>query len=808
MNQEAVPKVNINLAPIDANSWTVDNWQVPVPLGDCSVHLLLCNGRIRRAFIMDGGKKADQVDPKSAILDTLELIDDKYGKYWSLNKWVVTHWDEDHYQGVLDLLLSDEKNLTRKHHEDVGSKVKKSFRTAYFGKNPRLYSGADYNLGVKKSGKKDIPPLVEKMSKLVPEYFDDTKYKFGESLIGLDLFTGRSCFKGGVKPDLDFSSVEEALEFKDAPHFTVLGASGYAVGPKSKILGPFQENPKEISKNETSILSLLHWGKESAYFTGGDGNPRAELEAIMPFLEKYKMLPVNTYKLDHHGSSKENIYQTAASNPEIELIRRLQAPNLLVTPGNQYGHPTFDLVTLLSQCTYGNGTRPVLYTTRLPYWMSKAPTGKDINLDHLKALEKVHLAAADRSSKNNALATALNLQAAVRHVILQGDQEYRDAHEAFKHSLQTFQNAPNLPSWEETSAEYRRLATAYKKALREYYARNDPHEEEPERPHIFDAKDTVQEDREMVKFTTMRFWRTINKQASNVHQQSYSIIRFKFDRTAKAQIVSMDRQGYTQELVNPESPEEDFDSQDEDSEESSDDETPYLQYLEFQEELRAYLKDQTESQIHQEELLENNSKNGLDQSNGSMDLSDEIIEIGSPNRSNNSINLFDFGHSDKKNLSQTSNTSGDQSYDLDTSIDLPGEDYHAFRYVDALASTVAFKLAKGEEYTLRVDYKQLEDEMIPDLVKLSGEIGQNLCMRMLLEGVHDHLRLNDFRMKGETPEKLRPLPEDAKEVDYDKWAENDVQKHGDHEGSKPIKPKKSVTNVLKQQDGNVTKKKP
>ena len=95
-------------------SYEVLTYQIPVPLGDCSVHVLLQRGEVMKSFIMDGGKndgpKEKAVDKiKSALafirkdLTEMNVANDA----WKLDSWVVTHWDEDHYVGVMDLATED-----------------------------------------------------------------------------------------------------------------------------------------------------------------------------------------------------------------------------------------------------------------------------------------------------------------------------------------------------------------------------------------------------------------------------------------------------------------------------------------------------------------------------------------------------------------------------------------------------------------------------------------------------------------------------------------------------------------------------
>jgi hypothetical protein len=84
----------LSLAPKDLlEGWTVYNYQVPVPQGDCSVHLLCHEDTCVSAFVMDGGLGSKA----GACLDrALAKIRTDHGLtgQW-LRGWVCTHWDAE-----------------------------------------------------------------------------------------------------------------------------------------------------------------------------------------------------------------------------------------------------------------------------------------------------------------------------------------------------------------------------------------------------------------------------------------------------------------------------------------------------------------------------------------------------------------------------------------------------------------------------------------------------------------------------------------------------------------------------------------
>jgi hypothetical protein len=101
-----VDEARASMTPyINKELHTVVTYQLPVPCGDCSVHLLIDkSGETCSAFIMDGGRDAQRLEACQVVicgLKTIALIHNITDPF--LRAWVVTHWDKDHYDGVLDL---------------------------------------------------------------------------------------------------------------------------------------------------------------------------------------------------------------------------------------------------------------------------------------------------------------------------------------------------------------------------------------------------------------------------------------------------------------------------------------------------------------------------------------------------------------------------------------------------------------------------------------------------------------------------------------------------------------------------------
>ncbi|KAF3171294.1 hypothetical protein EYR41_010098 [Orbilia oligospora] len=771
--------------------WKVDNWQIPVPLGDCSVHLLVKNRKIERAFIMDGGKKADGIDPAVPILNTLSLIDKKYGTNWVLNRWVVTHWDEDHYEGVLSLLESEESDIFRTKTKRRGKprpQEYKTFRSAYFCAIPELYCGAEYE-------HLNSDKVVERIKKVINSV-GWGEVIAGRGLLRRDLFTGRFW-----PPDTDCSAELKELagsnkkpltglgtgkkktinqldgapspDFGDAPHFTVLGAGGFALAPQTANVtfsGPFKEG-STISKNETSILSLIHWPRpdtKAAYFTGGDGNPDAELNAIIPLLNLYEKLPVNTFKLDHHGSSKENIQKTNAEDPPkdaslrdvwpknqgalkpekedkqgLEVIRQLQPRNILVTPGNQYGHPTFDVITLLSCCRFEDEIRPVLHTTRSPYWMLKPPSGKDINLGHFEALEDVHLEARNIMFEEKALVTLLGAQAELHDEVLGSNEEYTRAYDGFKKYYQEVCGAKDPPTWLEAIAEVERQQKNTIKELKEFYNKKNYKGEEPSWSSFLDSRDIVQEYREQIQDISKTHWGTLSGQTVEIDQLPYYLVRFTFDESAEPEIDIMDETGNIVPTGEPGSQEQSFYS-----ESDSEDEYSVVDPGSNKKRIGTTDRDSTQKindvpRLHTYKL----------RSEGQIKKSKILAALAI-------VNLPD-----------------EEKYKLFEQV---------YQYTEDLVENLLLNHS-GDK--LVVDYKCLRLSLEKELEKIFQDSGSPE-ITMMTDEIHHHLRRNYFQRAKETRDIVDTPSLNAGEITYYLRTEDVIDIFGDTRGSRMIKPRK------------------
>ncbi|KAG6038680.1 hypothetical protein E4U41_003891 [Claviceps citrina] len=384
--------------------WRVANYQIPVPIGDCSAHFLINkedDNKVKNAFLMDGGTNAGGYQAWAQILKGLRLIDLELGSDWKFDSWVVTHWDEDHYRGVQEL-LSCPARMTRciRHLDEAvtGRTTPSTFRQQYFTAEPWLLCGAlDHVMFDEKKGEKDgrlkflHPFMSDPTANLTTVMKDALKTVHKDEivqsqhiiqsaglrcittapLVGIDLFSrtrqfnldGETCPQMQSADDLLWNIMPDPKSVR--PRFCVVGANGYGIGKAE----PYQPQP---SRNETSILALLFWPGPAgsgccSYFTGGDGHPVVERNIVDRWMQN------NNDEFKPHGTEITDI-----------VINKMKPKGLLVTPGNRHGHPTWDVLLELSNYFKACEGEVGLFTTRSFYWLdaNAPPAVKKLNFNH------------------------------------------------------------------------------------------------------------------------------------------------------------------------------------------------------------------------------------------------------------------------------------------------------------------------------------------------------------------------------------------------------------------------------------------
>ncbi|KAG7294220.1 hypothetical protein NEMBOFW57_004290 [Staphylotrichum longicolle] len=361
--------------------YRVDNWQIPVPIGDASAHFLLKvgngpNPEVVQSFFMDGGDDAQhgrgEDTASKKIAQALAVMNEAYSTTnWTFDAIVTTHHDRDHYYGLSQLLG---QTVTRNDGE-----AGRTYQQAYFRPDLTYYRGNNDNPGAPFPKWHPICPCTIA----------------GEEAIGIDLFSRTRMFYRHRDTFMAQSAMDKkhgVIAFNHSepdivrrPRFVVVGRNGYGVSVDSAD----RITVNDPTENQKSLLAVLYWPQtgHTSYFTGGDGNPKVELKGVVPWMlaNEHKnylpRLPVKMVKLDHHGSLNETLNDKDVGGFDKTILTMMQPKSVLVTPGNKHGHPNWVVMELVRRHLATTGGK--LYTTRSPYWLSKGRTNMlDTNTNH------------------------------------------------------------------------------------------------------------------------------------------------------------------------------------------------------------------------------------------------------------------------------------------------------------------------------------------------------------------------------------------------------------------------------------------
>lgn len=436
MNRKAATEQKDQYKPTGANpKYRVDNWQIPVPIGDASAHFLVQvsegnKPKVINAFFMDGGEDGQNGDTAwGQIAKALSVIADAYDRGWVFDAVATTHHDSDHFKGLKDLMTKKINNAP----------ASKTYRKAYFAKELTHYAG---NPKVETTGALWSPtPCAAVIA--------------GEGAIGVDMFSRTRLFCIDDAEDLEEYDEERGIkewskkgDQLKRPRFVIVGANGYGMH-----IDPAQSQMITTpSENQMSLLALVYWpgtGRTS-YFTGGDGNPKVELGGVVPWMERnketnkrhYPVLPVDMVKLDHHGSLNESLNDKSLGKLHYTILDKMEPRDVLVTPGHKYGHPNWVILQLVRnhfikmkkifKDKNPQGQLYKLFTTRSPYWMTKKNAGMmDANINHATYDKVIGVleAMGDRDDENGISIDSLFLAEAARW------EEYTDEKKKFVEEL-------------------------------------------------------------------------------------------------------------------------------------------------------------------------------------------------------------------------------------------------------------------------------------------------------------------------------------------------------------------------------------
>ncbi|KAM0426071.1 hypothetical protein ACHAPT_008702 [Fusarium lateritium] len=350
--------------------YTFESFHINVGAGDGAIHLLTAAPRnqdprrvVVRAFMVDGGRS----QALGKIQETVRWIEQKHHcpspyyedntSYLMFDAFVITHWDGDHCEGLLDYLKQDlrwpifanqpdQRYLSRARYS-VGNnnvpgqphlpKTPRSFvytpwdwqaHAGAFFKNIDGNLASNFNannntwMGINLLAVRTGPAALLGLNLLVSGQQDGLKKDFTQMGTLENLLNYNK-----ISPPLE-GMVENAAAL---PAMYCVAAGGWTLTLTD--IPQLHHTPKNMS----SIAFIVVWeepNKVTRYIThyfGGDAPGNLEVD-LATWMGDYKPASM---KLSHHGS--------ASSNP-IANFAKWNPKNIVVSAGKQYGHPRWEIL--------------------------------------------------------------------------------------------------------------------------------------------------------------------------------------------------------------------------------------------------------------------------------------------------------------------------------------------------------------------------------------------------------------------------------------------------------------------------------
>ncbi|KAK4180611.1 hypothetical protein QBC36DRAFT_353904 [Triangularia setosa] len=384
--------------------YRVDSFHINVDAGDSAIHILSepdpkgGKRKVRKAIFIDGGK-SEESTWRATISDTIQDIETKFEcqgpeklgkgnterKMLKFDAFVVTHWDADHYEGIMDYLSNNLAEMTFKNKKKEDIKLWKLQRAFYLpGGNPLSVFFAPDTSGITSKNRESFEIVDGGNSTKNLTIYRGKKQKDAEhalmlratteDLLGRNFFDSREIgWQLGDKEPKDIDSIKELLKIngprllpKPSNDYPIPGM--YCVAVNKEVLG-HQFKIEITETNASSICAMVIWPSErvSHYFAG---DAHARLESAITDWAKCK---VTSMKLSHHGAS--------TSTPLPYMFDTFLPKNILASAGGgSYGHPRWELMFamhswLKKRSDAGRYGTP-LFLTQYPSYMVKDANGK------------------------------------------------------------------------------------------------------------------------------------------------------------------------------------------------------------------------------------------------------------------------------------------------------------------------------------------------------------------------------------------------------------------------------------------------
>ncbi|KAK6338299.1 hypothetical protein TWF730_002363 [Orbilia blumenaviensis] len=365
----------------------VDSFHISIGVGDCAIHLLLSNTKnakptVLQAILIDGGlSKAPSNLAK--ITQAISWIEQKYtlgtvncsdGKL-RFDSVMVSHWDQDHYQGIIGLLQADiETQAAASPSTNVAQLRLSTYLNYDSSGDPLSIFYAPYT-NLQRAGI-GIPAEMKFTEVNNVQYLNIKRkgtstlvnkvciVRAGDTLIGQNILNWQSTGS--------FSNNSLADLLKNNPPASAGMPGIYCVAVNMKVIGPSAVgivDKKTTATNSSSIALLVIWSggtspnpRLSHYFAGDlDYQTEQKIANWIP-----AGVTCTSMKLSHHG---------AESSTPSQLLDKFKPYNYVMSSGTSYGHPRWPIIFYIealkrAQGVVGANTKPI-FCTMYPYYLTQ-----------------------------------------------------------------------------------------------------------------------------------------------------------------------------------------------------------------------------------------------------------------------------------------------------------------------------------------------------------------------------------------------------------------------------------------------------
>lgn len=334
----------------------IDSFHIAVGQGDAAIHLLIevpadptVKPTVISATLIDGGPEMGR--GLRSIQTTMKIIAKKYelgAKGLLFDSIVITHWDEDHYQGVVELIESDVAAQLAGANPPTLDTICISFMKygAAGRSDPQTVLYAPY-WTVSKQNSKSAKFRNQKTSLTRMDFKHGTKWADKICQLNTGDFRGTNFLTNAALTSKTPEAVTSPEDLYDANPPAAGHPAIFCVGTNRMVMGPDTVNIVDklnTYSNQSSICAMVIWkgGKISSYFAG-DANYDVENKVFKWSGTNGDTKTVFNMKLSHHG---------AASSTPAQILDGYNPRSIIVSAATGHQHPRKFVVFDILSCRF------------------------------------------------------------------------------------------------------------------------------------------------------------------------------------------------------------------------------------------------------------------------------------------------------------------------------------------------------------------------------------------------------------------------------------------------------------------------